>query len=278
MAVRDRSRHRVLVGALVVTCLVVAAGLLWVPGAGPLRRAAAVVLGPLERFIGGGRDDELAQLRRERDVLAEELRQARLEQADRSAVADLLGSPATRGARVVPARIVALGSSGPAGPRRVTLDVGARDGIETDRTVVSAGGLVGRVVSVAPWTCDVLLLGDPEVVVGVRVGPDGVIGSVRGSWTTMDGPRSPGQLSLELLGNGRVGPGDRIVTLGSVDGRPFVEGVSVGTIASLDHPRGRLATSAAVTPAVDPAELGVVGVLLTQPRLQPRPAAIGGAS
>lgn len=272
------SRHRVLVGALVVTGLVVLAGLLGLPGTDLLRRGGALALGPVERLAGSGQDERLARLQAERDALAEELRQARLAAVDGQAVADLLASPATRGATVVPARVVGLESNGSTAPQRVTLDVGARDGIEVDRTVVSAGGLVGRVVAVAPWTCDVLLVGAPELIVGVRVGPQGVLGSVRAPGAALDGPRATGQLSLELLGQGRVAPGDRIVSLGSVDGRPYVEGVLVGTVASLDPPRGRQATSAAVTPAVDVGRLGVVGVVLTTARATPRPAATGSAS
>ena len=43
----------------------------------------------------------------------------------------------------VPARVVAVGASGPAGPERVTIDAGSRDGVEVDRTVVAADGLGG---------------------------------------------------------------------------------------------------------------------------------------
>ena len=63
------------------------------------------------------------------------------------------------------------------GGRQVTVDVGQRDGVEPNLTVVAADGLVGRVVSVGPWSSDVRLLDGADAAVAVRVG-SGVLGSV----------------------------------------------------------------------------------------------------
>ncbi|MFM6851964.1 MAG: rod shape-determining protein MreC, partial [Terrabacter sp.] len=129
-----------------------------------LRRAGGLVLGPVQRAVAAAPPDELAAVERDnvrlRTLLADEQRRA----ADRARLDELLGSATTAGRTVLPARVVASDLS-PLGGRTVTLDVGSRDGVRTDSTVVSADGLVGRVVAVAPWTSDVQVLGSAGSVV-----------------------------------------------------------------------------------------------------------------
>ena len=266
-----RSR-RLLTGALVVTGLVVALGVSGAAGLEPVRGAAAAVLGPLERLLGPG-DDEVSAAHAEQAVLATRLAAAHREVASRHAVAGILETPALAGARLVPARVVAVGASGPAGPERVTIDAGSRDGVEVDRTVVAADGLVGRVVSVAPWTSDVLVIGSADLTVGVRVGPRGVLGEASGATVAGGARPAPGLLSFALVDRGTTTVGDVVSTLGSVGERPFVPGIPVGTVATVHLGVGRLAPTGTVTPAVDTTSLDVVAVVLTSGRSVPRPAA-----
>jgi rod shape-determining protein MreC len=266
--------RRLLTGALVVTGLVVALGVSGAAGLEPVRGAAAAVLGPLERLLGPG-DDELSAARAEQAVLATRLAAAQREVAARHDVAGILETTALAGARLVPARVVAVGASGPAGPERVTIDAGSRDGVEVDRTVVAADGLVGRVVSVAPWTSDVLLVGSPDLTVGVRVGPRGVLGEVSGAAVAGGARPDPGLLAFALVDRGAAGVGDVVTTLGSVGDRPYVPGIPVGTVATVQLGVGRLAPTGTVTPAVDTTSLDVVAVVLTSGRSDPRPAATG---
>lgn len=270
-------RGRLLTWAFLATVVIAALALVDAPGLGILRSAGGAVLGPLERVIAPQRGQERSALAAERDRLQDQLREARAESADEQALRDLLHAPTTAGATLVPAHVVGVGRVGASGPERITIDVGSRDGVTVDLTVVAAGGLVGRVVSTAPWTSDVALLGAPDVVVGARAGSTGSLGSVSPSGAAAPGERAPGQLTLELVGEGMVATGDEVVTLGSVDGRPFVAGVTIGTVVSVDPPRGRLTPTAAVRPAVDPTTLDIVGVLKTAPRITPRPTATGGA-
>ncbi|HET6968977.1 MAG TPA: hypothetical protein VFI44_11890, partial [Ornithinibacter sp.] len=128
-----RSR-RLLTGALAATALVVAVGVSGAGGFEPVRGAAATVLGPLERALGPG-EDAVSRARAEQAALA-----ARLAVAERTLAAGpdlgaLLADPALAGLPLVAARVVAVGASGPAGPERVTIDAGSRDGVEVDRTV-----------------------------------------------------------------------------------------------------------------------------------------------
>jgi rod shape-determining protein MreC len=268
-----RSR-RVLAGAIAVTALVAVLGVSGAAGLEPVRGAAATVLGPLERLLGPG-DDEVAAARAEQAALATRLAAAQREVEALHAGAAISATSALAGARLVPARVVAVGASGPAGPQRVTIDAGSRDGVEVDRTVVAAAGLVGRVVSVAPWTSDVLVVGSADLTVGVRVGPRGVLGEASGAALAGGARPGPGLLAFALVDRGDATVGDVVTTLGSVGDRPYVPGIPVGTVTTVDRGAGRLAPSGTVTPAVDITSLDVVAVVLTAGRSTPRPAVTG---
>ena len=271
-----RSR-RLLTAALVATGLVVAVGSSGASGFEPVRGAAASVLGPLERLLGP-REDAVSAARAEQAVLAARLAAAEGAVAATSDLTALLTDPALAGRPVVAARVVAVGATGPAGPERVTIDAGSRDGVEVDRTVVAAEGLVGRVVSVAPWTSDVLLVGSPDLTVGVRVGGPGVLGQASGSAVTGAPRPAPGLLSLGLVERGSAAVGDAVTTLGSVDERPYVPGIRVGTVRSVDPGVGRLAPTCTLEPAVDTTSLDVVAVVLGDPRTTPRPVVTPAAA
>ncbi|PKW28068.1 rod shape-determining protein MreC [Phycicoccus duodecadis] len=255
-------RRRLLLAAVALTALALLLDLSGVGDLGVVRRAAAAALGPMERLVGPGATDPADAAR---------LRAAVTGGTSSAEVDRLLATPGTGGTRVVLARVVAVGQSGPAGPERVTLDVGARDGVEVDRAVVAEQGLVGRVVSVAPWTCDVLLVGSPEVTVGVRVGAAGVLGEASGAAAVGAAAPDPGTLSLSLVERGAMAPGDPVVTLGSVGGRPFVPGIRVGTVRGVRTGVGRLAPSGTLVPAVDTTSLDLVAVLLAPARSTARP-------
>jgi rod shape-determining protein MreC len=262
--------RRLVVAAVVLTALAVLLDLSGAVDLTRVRGTAAAALGPLERAVGP-RDDEVSALEEQRTRAEAELAGTRRRLAESTDAAALLGDPTLAGRPLVLARVVAVGSSGPAGPERVTIDAGSRDGVEPDRTVLAADGLVGRVVSVAPWTSDVLLLGAPDLAVGVRVGARGVLGEAAGAARSGASAPDPGRLSLALVERGTMSIGDAVTTLGSVGGRPFVAGVRVGRVGSVERDPGRLAEVGTVVPAVDTTALDVVAVVLDPARTDPRP-------
>jgi rod shape-determining protein MreC len=217
----------------------------------PVRRAAATTVAPVQEALTGWRDDDTARLRRERDELAARVAalEARVEEDE--AGERLRASASWARHPLLPARAIGFGAPGaPAGGTTLTLDVGSDD------------GLVGRVVRVAPTSRDVLILGEPDVVVAVRVGPEGHLGSVRAEPST--GPGGGPRLRLTLLGRAEVRPGDRVVTLGSPDGTPYAAQVPLGTVTEVDPPGVRLETTGTVAPFVDPGTLDHVAVVLTE--------------
>ena len=159
------------------------------------------------------------------------------------------------------------GRRAPAGPERVTIDVGSRDGVETDLTVVAADGLVGRVVAVAPWTSDVLLVGRPGprrrgAGRGARRPRRGV--GDRGHRCARD---RAGLLVLRLVERGAVAAGDAVTTLGSVGARvPTCPGS-----ASARSARSTTAPDASRPPAPSPPP-STRPASTSSPSCSPRPA------
>ncbi|GMA85729.1 hypothetical protein GCM10025868_09790 [Angustibacter aerolatus] len=170
------------------------------------------------------------------------------------------------GYRVVPARVVAVAQRQD-DAHRVTVDAGTRDGVRPEMTVLDGDGLVGRVLRAGPTTADVLLVTDPDFSVGVRLERTGRIGVATGAG---DDP-----MHLNLLdAQTDVQPGARLVTLGSEGDRPFVPGVPVGEVRSVQISPGTLSRSGTVAPFVDPGTLDLVGVVVQAPRTDPRDAVL----
>ena len=240
-----------------------------------MRTGAAAALGPLERALTVGRDNDVARLTRERDELVRARRQDAATVQQAREVTSVLASPAAKSARLLAARVVAFSPASSSGDRRVTIDVGSRDGVTKDLTVIAGAGLVGRVIGMAAWTSDVLVVGDRDLTIGVRVGKEGRIGSVSAKSPVGATPRGPGQVSLTMLEQGTVVVGDTVTTLGSVGGRPFIPDISVGTVVSVDPDRGQLTSTAVVEPFVDTTTLDVVAVALFTARTVPRSPAAG---
>ena len=270
-------RHRTLIVLIVATVLLLGLDLSRPGSTSFLRTGAAAAFGPLEQALRAGRDDDVARLTLERD----ELLQARREDAATAwqarEVTSILASPAAKGAKLLGARVVAFSPASSSGERRVTIDAGSRDGVTKDLTVIAVAGLVGRVIDVGDWTSDVLVLGDRDLKVGVRVGKGARLGVVSATAPDSGTPRVPGLLVLSLLEPGTVTVGDAVKTLGSVGGRPFLPDQSVGTVVSVDPDDGQLTSTALVKPLVDTATLDVVAVVLSTPRTAPRAPATGAA-
>jgi rod shape-determining protein MreC len=164
---------------------------------------------------------------------------------------------------IVPARVIAIGS-GQDYSWTVSIDVGAKDGITTDMSVISGSGLVGRTISVAESTTLVSLLADPSSKVGARIGGKSELGFISGNGL-------PGELEFEIFDPlAEIQKGDRIVTWGSEGGRPFVAGVPIGEVISVKSSPGLLTKSARVKPYVKLSTLDLVSVVVEAPRIDPR--------
>lgn len=256
---------QVLLGVLVVlTACVLLLDLARPAVTAPVRRAGATVFAPIQSAMTGWTDDRLTEVTRERDALDARVKELEAEVRTTRQLTDLERAAAGWGGHeLLPARVVGFSSgSTPVGGRTVTIDAGEADGVRTDQTVVSSDGLVGRVIRTAPTSADVILLGGSDVVVGVRFGADGALGSVDGRPAPGLPARAPGQLTLTALGDSAITVGDTVVTLGSPDSVPYVAGIPLGTVTSVDPDRGQLGRTAVVDPFVDGDTLDLVAVVL----------------
>lgn len=267
----DRATRPRLLGLLVaLTAALLVADLAGSSLTAGVRGAAGAVFGPVQRVLGGVPQAQIDLLAAENTRLRTANAEQAAELAELARLRTLLDSDAAAGRTLVTARVVAT-ELGALGGRSLTLDVGSRDGVAVDATVVASAGLVGRVVGVSPWTCDVRALGSLGSVVGVRVGSFGRLATV-GPPSAVDAVARPrGSLTLSLVQPGAPTVGEVVRTLGSVEDRPYAAGLVVGTVTSVDPDRGRLTRTATVRPAVDPDLVDVVAVLLPRARAEPRP-------
>ncbi|HEX9529277.1 MAG TPA: rod shape-determining protein MreC [Streptosporangiaceae bacterium] len=266
----DTRRTRVVLSML----LTVALALIvtdYLGGSAPLRSIGGAVFGTAERAIwsvtgpiagffehgagAAGSARRVQALERQLIRLRAQLSNEQLTRTDHAQLAKLLRLSGQGGYRIVAANVIAVGQGY---EQAVTLDVGSRDGVRPEETVLNASGLVGTVTSVSPWTCTVLLATDATAVAGVRLAGSGQMGWVTGTANSLSGPDL---LRLHVLGSsGTVSTGQRLVTSASIDNRPYVPGVPVGAVTQVGIGAG-LTGTALVRPFADFTALDVVGVV-----------------
>ncbi|GAA6526556.1 rod shape-determining protein MreC [Intrasporangium sp. DVR] len=270
-----QSKRRLFGLLLVATLALLVGDLAGHPAADAVRSASGTVVGPAQRFLAGVRPDDVAELAAENARLRTETDRLAREVEVLRQTKELVGAGAMTRRTAVIGQVVATEMSG-VGGRSLTLDVGAQDGVAVNSTVVNAAGLVGRVVSVSPWTSDVQLLGAAQSVVAVRIGERGLLGTVA-PVPAGGGADDPTHLALSMAQPGVPGVGDVVRTLGSVGGRPYAAGITVGRVVSVQTTPGRDTVTGRVAPAVDRETVDVVAVLLPDPRAEPRPVVGEGA-
>jgi rod shape-determining protein MreC len=239
---------------------------------GPVERMAGDVTTPVAGFFHAATHDdasEIANLQEQNDLLRAEVSQEQLAGTEAKQLQQLLQLDARGGYKIVTASVIAAGGDY---SDTVTIDAGSKDGITANETVLNGEGLVGIVTSAGPTTATVELATDASSVVGVRTAKTGIIGEVAGSGQSMAGDDT---MHLTLFNATAIlTPGQELVTLGSVGGKPFVPGVPVGYVQSVTSAPGALTQTALITPFTDFTGIGVVGVVVAPPRTDPRDAVL----
>lgn len=238
---------------------------------GPVEAGVAGVVDPVGNAIAairesGSRHDRISRLEQENAELRQQLggsvhRDSRIEQLD-----TMLQTAGAGQYTIVGAQVIGIGPA-QGFSWTITIDAGAEDGIAQDMTVLNGDGLVGRVTTVAPTTSTVLLASDPNFTVGTRMEGTDELGFATG--------RGDNALDVQLLNHrARVAAGDRLVTFGSADNTPFVPGVPVGEVVSVEPAAGDLTRTVRVRPYVAFTRLDLVGVVVEPPRDNPRDAVL----
>ncbi|TDB96978.1 rod shape-determining protein MreC [Actinomadura sp. 7K534] len=288
---KDTRRTRVVLGALLVVALAMITidhrggddsplrGLRGIGATvfGPVERASASVVRPVTdtfETIGDapGQRRRADRLERENQELRERLRGARIDEDKAAQLQRLLGTAGMGGYKVLAGQVI---SAGQGFEDTVTIDAGSRNGVKRDMTVLSAEGLVGRVIRVGPATATVLLATDQTSSIGSRLEGSKEIGIVQGGGRRGLGGQSETPLRFQLLDAAApIHVGQRIVTLGSQGQRPFVPGVPIGVVERIERSTGGLTRTAYVRPFVRFTSLDVVAVVVAPPKRNPRDAVL----
>lgn len=240
----------------------------------PVRDVAGTAFGPLEEVTDAAvrplaslgehlrsrssLQDENAELRAENAALRQKVATAPYDAGRLASYDALTAAAADLGRTLVPARVIGHGPA-QSFSDTVTIDAGSDAGIRPDMTVLEADGLVGRVLRVTPRNSTVLLLIDPESVVGARIGASREVGFLKGRGVL----GSEGRLDLELLDPKHVPKqGDSVVSWGSDGVGPYVAGVPVGRVTEVFSSVREQTQRAVIDPYVDFSALDVVGVVV----------------
>jgi rod shape-determining protein MreC len=234
---------------------------------GPLENGAATVMNPVTRVTDYFGDVEQLhaandQLRQENQRLRSRLRTAGFARERNAELDRLLDLGRQRDDRLVPAQVTALGG-GQTFSRTVTIDAGRDDGVRPDMTVLNAQGLVGRVIEASSTSATVLLVIDPDSVVGGRLGRSMELGFISGEGDIGE----QGRLRMQLVDRAtspRIG--DTVVTWGSRNGAPYVAGVPIGAVERVITSPRELSKTVLVRPYVDFSSLDMVGVVVDSRR------------
>jgi rod shape-determining protein MreC len=240
----------------------------------PLRSASGEAFGPVEsgldtatrpiedladhmRTVDGIRDDNV-RLQAENARLRAELETVHIDRRRLEALSALHHLGDKHGFDLVTAQVTAFGSA-QSFSQTVTVDAGTSDGVEADMTVVNDQGLVGRVLRADRESSTVLLIVDAASVVGGRLGTDLELGMLRGDGDLSD----EGKLFMSTI-DPTVHPssGDIVVTWGSRGGAPYVAGVPIGRVESIESSPRDQSMVAKIHPFVDFSALDTVGVVV----------------
>ncbi len=268
----DRSRL-LLVLLLVSSLLLITLDLRGVNLASGLRNTTQNVLAPVEGFFSkifapvgnffgdvknlGNTRKKIAELTTEVDKLTAQAAVNEDIAGQLNQLKGVLDLAGRGGYKVVAARVINRGSNSTF-KQTITIDAGSSSGIERNMTVISDAGLVGVVKSVTSNNAIVLLMSDPTFKVGVRIAGTQSIGVVSG--------QGGDSYLLQLLDTtGEIKKGDVLIARGSDGNKPFVPGVPVGVVNTVQSNASSITQNADVDGITDLEKLGVVAVVIAAP-------------
>ena len=233
----------------------------------PVQKAGSWVVSPFRNFLSdvthlGRTRNQIEKLRDENDKLRLTLQNRKTADAQLKQLKGVLNLAGTAGYEVVNAKVISQGSS-TSFTQTITIDAGTTSGIHTNMTVLSGYGLVGVVKYAYRDSALVQLASDPAFKIGARIAGTQQIGILSGQGTRKG--------VLQLLDNTtQVRKGDALLARGSQNGRPFVPGVPIGEVTSVDNSPGSVTQTADVKFYTNFSTLGVVAVVVSGSTADPR--------
>ena len=233
----------------------------------PLESIASKIFSPVGNFTSDLKNfnqskKKIEQLTKENDLLKSTQILDEDTVGQLSQLRNVLDLAGRGGYKVVAAKVINRGSSATF-KQTITIDIGKSSGVDINMTVISDSGLVGVVKSVTSNSAIVLLMSDPTFKIGVRIAGTQSIGVVSG--------QGGSTYLLQLLdATGEIKKGDVLVARGSQNGKPFVPGVPVGTVTTVQSNASSITQNADVVGISNLEQIGVVAVVTSPPKNDPR--------
>ena len=237
----------------------------------PVQSVAATIFRPIGNFFSdvthlGRTRGQINKLKATNEKLRQALINRKNADAELNQLKSILDLAGTGQYKIVNTKVISLGSTS-SFAQTITIDAGTNNGIRQNMTVITGLGLVGVVKMSYPDSALVQLTTDPAFRVGARVAGTQQIGILSGQGTKT--------AVLQLLDNQTtLKVGDVILARGSQNNRPFVPGVPIGEVTTVDNAAGAVTQTADVKLYVNFAALSVVAVVIGAPKSDPRDALV----
>ena len=188
-----------------------------------------------------------------------ELHTARQAAAETERLKALLNLNEQTNIQNIPARVIARDPS--VWFNTITINRGSSSGVEVNMPVVTAGGIVGRIITVGPWASQVMLITDEKAGAGAVIGQlgSGALGSVRGR-----ADLGVGLIEMKYVsGLEKVEVNDYVMTTGQ-DGI-YPPGLNIGRVVEVKSGTATTAHQILIQPGAQLDHLEEVAVLLYHP-------------
>ena len=203
---------------------------------------------------------ENEQLKERLTSLETELHTARQTAAEAERLRALLNLNQQTNIKSIPARVIARDPS--VWFNTITINCGSSSGVEMNMPVVTAGGIVGRIITDGPWSSQVMLITDEKAGAGAvvgQLGQSGALGSVRGR-----ADLGVGLIEMRYVsGLEKVEVNDYVMTTGQ-DGI-YPPGLNVGRVIDVKNGTATQAHQILIQPGAQLDHLEEVAVLLYHP-------------
>lgn len=233
--------------------------------ASPLQSASSKATGATSGFFQQilnfrSTAQENQQLKERLTQLETELHMARQAATETERLKSLMNLSEQTNLKTVPARVIARDPS--VWFNTITINRGSSAGVEVNMPVVTAGGIVGRIITVGPWSSQVMLITDEKAGAGAvvgQLGQSGALGSVRGR-----ADLGVGLIEMRYVsGLEKVEVNDYVMTTGQ-DGI-YPPGLNVGRVIEVKNGTATQAHQILIQPGAQLDHLEEVAVLLYHP-------------
>lgn len=201
------------------------------------RRAAGM-------WRGAKAEAENTSLRRELESLAMDRTEYARVLAENESLREKLGFAQSSAGKWIPAEVLSFGGGAAGARKSIRAGKGSLDGVRTGASVETPQGLVGRVASTTPHTCEIRLVTDPSVKVSCVIDAPDPVRAI------LCGGDDSSLSALHIRPGAEIPPMSKVYTSGL--GGVFPSGIAVGSFNSFrTGSPAAIELEGTISPAVD---------------------------